>query len=76
MFVSYKNNYHIDGLRSGTLELSVKVKNTVISFKQNTMEANGQLVTADRPFGNGEAYVKKITDFFYSIDGLLRILNL
>lgn len=38
------------------------------------MEVNGQLVTADKAFGNGEVYVKKQSDFFYSVDGKLKQL--
>ena len=70
LYISYRNNFHYEGLRRGTLELNVRIKNTTIKFKENSLEVNDQPIPANKAYGNGDVYVKKLTEIFYTIDGL------
>jgi hypothetical protein len=69
--VSYQNDRES---KAGQTELKIKVMKSMIVFKNNEVSVNGQEVAL--PFATNDFYIKKSTEFFFSIQGLNNLMKI
>lgn len=66
LYIAHRNNHGL--LKDGPTELTVRVMKTYVLVKQNNIYVNSQLVS-QLPYGNSDIYIKKSSEFFYSLEG-------